>query len=425
MLLLNDGWKTARYYKTSTGETEIIDELEVRVDGKFRYKSNKKELFISTSGVYPAISLYLNGWRNKATRFAVHILMISTFCETPKESGITVDHIDRNAKNFSLNNLRFVSQSENLTNRSSTKQNSVYVTFDNSGKIIMCLFSEAGYDNVYKARKLMGQKGIVYNFSIDSFNRLKENLETSGFNYLNSLTWKEISPGRFISNTGLIRKDYKKLINYTFGTKGPNGYYYYRGGVESKDKHSALVHVLVAEFFLNCGQKIPEGMVVDHIDTNRWNNSITNLRIVSMKENLNNLNTLEKFYLPIKCINIDQVVYFRSLTDCAKILKMNNASSICDWVKGRHSCTLYPGKLTNFEYVSEEELLNNNIKFIESFEELNLPAMIPRDIKTREEAIKFINDNKLTCKKDFIKKGLENFYNSIVKRFPPIVYYKE
>lgn len=202
MLLLSDGWKTAKYYKTSTGETEIIDELEIRVDGKFRYKNSKKELFASTSGVYPQIIIHTR-------TFSAHVLIISTFSETPKESGFVVDHIDRDPKNIDINNLRFSSQSENLTNRSSTKQNSVYVTFDSFGKIIMCLSSKDGYDNVYKARRLMGWREIIYSFSVDSFDRLKESLETFGINYLNSLTWKEVSPGKYISSIGLIRRNYK------------------------------------------------------------------------------------------------------------------------------------------------------------------------------------------------------------------------
>ena len=69
MLLLSDGWKTARYYRTSTGKTEIINELEVRVDGKFRYKNSKKEIFTTKSSIYP--SVILSGGKRK--NLAAHI----------------------------------------------------------------------------------------------------------------------------------------------------------------------------------------------------------------------------------------------------------------------------------------------------------------------------------------------------------------
>ena len=49
------------------------------------------------------------------------------------------------------------------------------------------------------------------------------------------------------------------------------------------------VHSLVAQAFL--GDR-PKGMVIDHIDGNRFNNHYTNLRYCTQKENMNNPNTL-------------------------------------------------------------------------------------------------------------------------------------
>ena len=226
-----------------------------------------------------------------------------------------------------------------------------------------------------------------------------------------------------MSEIGLIKSCCRKTEIYTFGTIGQNGYYYYECDWIKNTKHSRLVHILIAEVFLNNYNRLTDGLVVDHIDTNKLNNSVLNLRVVSISENLNNLKTREKSSLPIKCLNKGITVYFRGLSECARILKLNSPGSIYDWVSGNHPCTLY-SDLTDFQYVSKQELENGDIKFIESFEELNLPN-IPRRITSREEMIKFINDNKLTCKKDFISNGMENFYNSFIRRFPPIVYYKK
>ena len=74
--------------------------------------------------------------------------------------------------------------------------------------------------------------------------------------------------------------------------------------------------------------------------------------------------------------------------------------------------------------MTEDEINNPDIKYVESFDELGLYPIRPRDLKTREDALNFINDNKLTCKGDFMKQGLEKFHKSITKRFSPIVYYK-
>ena len=48
------------------------------------------------------------------------------------------------------------------------------------------------------------------------------------------------------------------------------------------------VHSLVAQAFL--GDR-PKGMVIDHIDGNRFNNHYTNLRYCTQKENVNNPNS--------------------------------------------------------------------------------------------------------------------------------------
>lgn len=48
------------------------------------------------------------------------------------------------------------------------------------------------------------------------------------------------------------------------------------------------VHSLVAQAFL--GDR-PKGMVIDHIDGNRFNNHYTNLRYCTQKENMNNPNS--------------------------------------------------------------------------------------------------------------------------------------
>lgn len=70
---------------------------------------------------------------------------------------------------------------------------------------------------------------------------------------------------------------------WTFGKKDHNGYLAIAG---------VRVHLIIAEAFL---PKKEDGMVVDHIDTNRCNNRISNLRICTRLENiLNNPITVGK-----------------------------------------------------------------------------------------------------------------------------------
>ncbi len=66
-----------------------------------------------------------------------------------------------------------------------------------------------------------------------------------------------------------------------------NGYEYV--SISGKSK---LVHRLMWEIF---NGEIPNGMEIDHIDTDRLNNNINNLRLVTQKENRNNPSTIEKY----------------------------------------------------------------------------------------------------------------------------------
>lgn len=90
------------------------------------------------------------------------------------------------------------------------------------------------------------------------------------------------SPKYEISNLGNIRTKKSGRILKTFEQLG-----YRRKKLE--DKHGKLrshrVHRLVFTEFVG---EIPTGMVVDHINRNRSDNRVENLRIVSTKENTKN-----------------------------------------------------------------------------------------------------------------------------------------
>lgn len=94
-----------------------------------------------------------------------------------------------------------------------------------------------------------------------------------------------------ISNYGNIRR---KMINGEYKTiKGSimnKGYRYFQLNREGVRKNF-LVHQLVAKHFL--GER-PEGVVVDHVDRNKLNNHVANLRYLSFIDNLHNCDTYKE-----------------------------------------------------------------------------------------------------------------------------------
>lgn len=70
-----------------------------------------------------------------------------------------------------------------------------------------------------------------------------------------------------------------------------NGYYRmsWKGGGSKQPRKYLMIHKLVMEAHHGC--PIPEGKQVDHVDRNRKNNCIDNLRIVSAVENCMNRST--------------------------------------------------------------------------------------------------------------------------------------
>ena len=74
------------------------------------------------------------------------------------------------------------------------------------------------------------------------------------------------------------------------------------------------VHRAVAEVFLNDNKPIDKNLHVDHLDTNRQNNRVTNLKICTRTENMNNPLTRQAMATKV----IAEGVIYNSITECAK-----------------------------------------------------------------------------------------------------------
>lgn len=95
--------------------------------------------------------------------------------------------------------------------------------------------------------------------------------EISNFGRVKSLT-RVVSNGR----GGVLHVE-GRILNFS---PNSNGYLYARFRTERKKKY---IHHLVAEHFI--GER-PAGAHIDHIDGNRTNNDVANLRYCTPKENI-------------------------------------------------------------------------------------------------------------------------------------------
>ena len=88
--------------------------------GKVWSKVSKRYLTISESDTgYMRVSVWKD---NKQKTLKIHRLLAEHFIENP-HNYTEVDHIDRNRKNNKLNNLRWVSHSQNNHNKGIRKDN--------------------------------------------------------------------------------------------------------------------------------------------------------------------------------------------------------------------------------------------------------------------------------------------------------------
>lgn len=174
-------------------------------------------------------------WKNKKYAKFAHRLVAEAYIPNPNELPI-VNHKDGNKRNNTIENLEWVSSSENLIHAYNTNLKAT--------------------DNGVKNR-------IAFNGSLPDEE------------------WKQFKDTTFmISSKGRIRND--KTGNLLKGKVTGKGYIEWCLGFNGIKK-SYLAHRLVFQAF---GGELKEGYVINHIDGNKQNNSIDNLEQVIPSQNI-------------------------------------------------------------------------------------------------------------------------------------------
>lgn len=125
--------------------------------------------------------------------------------------------------------------------------------------------------------------------------------------------------GKFLSKTRLGVKFYENVYIDGDGYKRPILSFFNEG---KRYVRRIYLHKLVAETFLG---ECPKGYVVDHIDHDKLNNSIENLRYITNEENISRSHIGVKPKMAMKCIvNLDSKEYeFNSITKAYTFLGLN------------------------------------------------------------------------------------------------------
>lgn len=201
-----------------------------QIDDEGNVYNTKTKIMLKGSIGENGYKYYRLSKNNKKKMFYAHRLVAEAFIDNPNNLPV-VNHIDGNKLNNKVDNLEWVSYSEN-TKLWHQNQNSNY------------------------------RRPLEY---------YKEDLPNE--------IWKQYK-NYYVSSLGRIRHIVK---NNLLRPSLTCGYYKVRLS-ENGMTQDIMIHKLVWQIF--DGRDIPENYVIDHIDGNKLNNSIDNLRLLSLQDNV-------------------------------------------------------------------------------------------------------------------------------------------
>ena len=266
-------------------EWKVIEKAtnyEISNHGTVRNKITNRILKLTLNGGYLATGLRIT---NKTITVFAHRLVAMYFMVCPDETYV-VNHKDGIKTNNNVENLEWVSQSEN-------GKHAYRLNLNRPNKISVSQYTLSNvfikeYESLLDAEKETG----IYNGHISCVCRGVRDQKTAGgyiWKYTSYIpTTQAVPEGKIMTGypNYMITK-FGKVYNlqrnkYLVTSKGENGYMYISLS-DGKKRATFSVHRLVALLFID---NLNNCLEVNHIDFDKTNNSVDNLEWISRSDNM-------------------------------------------------------------------------------------------------------------------------------------------
>ena len=270
-------------------------------------------------------------------KFQVHRLVAHAFLELPQsEAAWQVNHIDGNRSNNRIDNLEWVSQSENTLHSYATNPSRGNAGSAKARSVMIRPLGSCNWTR-FSSIKLAAEAMSRPYRTVHS--RCRRNSQVDGYEYkfatvkqveLPGEEWRHMIdprsgrrvPGRNVSSQGRIKS---KAGYISCGHSRADGYSSTQIKTRSMSQYRfESVHRLVAASFLGPPPS-PEHSQVNHKDGNKSNNAVENLEYVTPAENLahhfaswKGYNPLSKAVLSRACGTNQEWTHHPSITHAAK-----------------------------------------------------------------------------------------------------------
>lgn len=403
---------------------------KINQDPDYQYLINKKgEIKSGISGKlmkyscgdnkYPGLSIFLR----KGERFTVdvHILVANTFLINPNSDRYEViNHIDHDPKNNRLSNLEFITKKGNSNESSGKKlpvsedKRTIYIASELETGEEVYRFTSLNIPEQFSINGILGAltsrgNGIYkgYKWSRENVHQVKDGFyKKIGFSgNFDDYEWLEhpLYDDLYVCKEGFIRRKFyrdkykRHLIDIVLGFVSSDGYV--KVNFTNKNKRiCTAAHRIIMEFTLK--RKLKDDELVDHINTNRLDNSFDNLRATDQLGNMNNEQTksnlsskvcvLDLFgdivLYNVLCLQAHEFIFGKvdkqmcHIADISNSWRVCNGKYICISIKKLSEEKLFD-KLSRVFYIVDENK-QEIVKICLSLEEIGRSGIFKRDIKT-------------------------------------------